>query len=691
MITRIEATNVKGRDFSHGLSAITAIVGPNRTGKTAVIDAVLLSLLGYHPTLGKRGTGKLMGNSAVMSVFADTSAGTFRQSWKKTPAGGLSRDKSDMPVEWPVPALQTSAFLGLGPKDRLRMLAGLIPDDGNANLASADIALTVAANPAALWHPPVKKSDETELEWIERIAVEVESGRKTWKQDLTTFTQTLRGLDQVEEMPDVSPEQVSTAREAHRAATTAHAQAEARYNQYRNARASMADQTDEVIDLVAAGRVLDEARQARDNGRRRQQWEQTEQILLDRAAAIRGEIDELLAKDQPDMMIPDDFTKFADTARIELQTAAAEVSRCEAEVRRTATALETITRQIANLSGLECCPTCKLSGPGFKDQIAEVFETQRSEASTAALLASANAGNARVAQKDAAEAVDRVIAMERVAVIRLTLGVRQSDVSKVQRELMDHRATWYGPVPDPVATSELIGAVAAAEIELARQQGVEKKRRDAGMVATMSQEDEDALFRIAEQAETDLITAEEKLEALQSKLAQADLIRNRTLERARIEKRITDAEAAIKALDAIEAQIRTSQVGLLERLCRPVLAVADHLCRGIFDGGFSLNSTSFDLEIHDEASESTVSFETFSGAEKLIATAALQIALATSAPFRLAILDEFTSITGPAKEQFVANLLGAIRDGTIRQVLLTDHDSGFWSGRAVAELTVITA
>ncbi len=52
-LTRIEANNLKGKPFAYDLSPAVAIIGPNFAGKTRVIDAIRLALLGYLPELGK--------------------------------------------------------------------------------------------------------------------------------------------------------------------------------------------------------------------------------------------------------------------------------------------------------------------------------------------------------------------------------------------------------------------------------------------------------------------------------------------------------------------------------------------------------------------------------------------------------------------------------------------------------------
>src|SRR5712691_4235604 len=57
IIKRIQFKNLKGRSDDVELASGTIIYGRNFTGKTAVIDAIKLALLGSHPSLDKTGRG----------------------------------------------------------------------------------------------------------------------------------------------------------------------------------------------------------------------------------------------------------------------------------------------------------------------------------------------------------------------------------------------------------------------------------------------------------------------------------------------------------------------------------------------------------------------------------------------------------------------------------------------------------
>ena len=74
-ITKTSLTNVKGVSGVFDFGAATLICGPNATGKTAILDSIRLSMLGYHPKLGKQNKSIFAISSGInmeTSVIMDT-------------------------------------------------------------------------------------------------------------------------------------------------------------------------------------------------------------------------------------------------------------------------------------------------------------------------------------------------------------------------------------------------------------------------------------------------------------------------------------------------------------------------------------------------------------------------------------------------------------------------------------------
>ena len=131
-ISRLYATNLKGRSFSYDLSPINIIVAPNEYGKTAVLDAVILSLMGYKLKPGKkpmktadaifRSCGCHGGGATELTVGAVLSDGVgIRRSWTMK-RGKITYDGPDK--EWIPPLLlDPSGFFAMsGPERRNHVL-----------------------------------------------------------------------------------------------------------------------------------------------------------------------------------------------------------------------------------------------------------------------------------------------------------------------------------------------------------------------------------------------------------------------------------------------------------------------------------------------------------------------------------------------------------------------------------------
>jgi energy-coupling factor transporter ATP-binding protein EcfA2 len=68
-IKRLAAKNLKGLSFAHDLGEATVFIGKNGSGKSARLEAAMIGLLGYLPSLGKRNADTMELSSSVgMSV-----------------------------------------------------------------------------------------------------------------------------------------------------------------------------------------------------------------------------------------------------------------------------------------------------------------------------------------------------------------------------------------------------------------------------------------------------------------------------------------------------------------------------------------------------------------------------------------------------------------------------------------------
>lgn len=121
---------------THELSQRHIITGPNRSGKTAIIDAISLALAGYIPRLGKSGDKlePVIGKSMKAVAVANLSEGLPRAfSIEKKPNGAVSKTSSHKEPLTPF-VIDSSLFLAAKPAERITMIqnaAGVDPSSLN--------------------------------------------------------------------------------------------------------------------------------------------------------------------------------------------------------------------------------------------------------------------------------------------------------------------------------------------------------------------------------------------------------------------------------------------------------------------------------------------------------------------------------------------------------------------------------
>lgn len=146
ILSKITGRHVKGGDFSYILGPATVFTGDNDAGKTRILDAIQLALLGYVPALGKQNasTAQLM-DGAEMIIEAEITDGlvvyALRRRWYlsgnsvKTDfaiPGALQDKIADAPL---AVMLSSSAYFALDPIERVRYVAAHCPAEGISNAA----------------------------------------------------------------------------------------------------------------------------------------------------------------------------------------------------------------------------------------------------------------------------------------------------------------------------------------------------------------------------------------------------------------------------------------------------------------------------------------------------------------------------------------------------------------------------
>lgn len=135
-ITSISLENLKGRTCSYDLAPTTVIVGAPFSGKTAVLDAIKVGLLGYHPKLGKRpgDTFKLATGSA-MSVALTFDGGISLSRSLASTRGTVNLRTTGEGPEVSAVLFDLNTYLSMSAKERLAYVAAQVRpgDDDDFN------------------------------------------------------------------------------------------------------------------------------------------------------------------------------------------------------------------------------------------------------------------------------------------------------------------------------------------------------------------------------------------------------------------------------------------------------------------------------------------------------------------------------------------------------------------------------
>jgi hypothetical protein len=120
--------NVKGRSGEYLLPAVSVVVGENFSGKSAILTALRLALIGYDPALGKTpgATWQLSGGTEMsVSLWKDATT-HCRRTWKLA-KGSVTKDEQCSTWNIPAALVDVREFLGMPAKKRAEYILGIVP------------------------------------------------------------------------------------------------------------------------------------------------------------------------------------------------------------------------------------------------------------------------------------------------------------------------------------------------------------------------------------------------------------------------------------------------------------------------------------------------------------------------------------------------------------------------------------
>lgn len=621
-LSSLSARNFKGLTFSLDLGAINFLVGSNFAGKTARTDAIRLLLLGYLPELGKTNDATFgLASGREMELSGEFDDGTkIRRAWRAK--GNSIVRENDLPPSFDekseeLVALMLNAETYFAKSERARVEyvarnvklgAGWSPAEiierVDADLGEpCDEAAKIAS---LLLHAAAQTGDDevSPQEFVEAAIAAVDDAGKAAKAHAGKMEKTAQGLAYLRANDEPAVDLGALDRKRE-------------------------DLVRAVSDLVATRERHSAAYESAVANRRRR---------VELTAAVAPKPRFVAAKEQLSGKIESanyDLSRLTVRTDEEVEKLRGEENDARACLRDHEKDLKLVRESISfNDAALmavdidEKCPYCGASGDGWKTlkraeinsaiaglktkeaQLVAHVETLRAQVETrfnAALEARNEQSQLRTTQSTLATLQRDLDAVEKAIAV---LATKEEEISRI-------------PAEDPET-------VIAAETA---QTAINVKNDE---VATIDRDRKTAMGRASE---------------LQ-RLAQAETDRDGAKK-----------EAEIAALALVK--LREVQSKMVAEAFRPVLSEANRLFGHALKTPLEYNADK--AEIGTRRAGVWVGHKTFSGVEKLLCYAAIQMALASKSPIRIMLLDEMLRAQGPVFSEVVDACKQAVREHGIDQ------------------------
>lgn len=634
-ITQVIARGLKRRDFDVTLDRANVITGDNFAGKTEILDAITLGLVGYSPALGNtpRATfGLCRGSLLEIELRFDTNDRLIRTWWLD---GDAVKSKHTIPAGLknnPLLAtmLDANEYFALGPTDRTRYVFANCPVEivtreemqrrVDAVVEALDLEPAGVYALAPYFQQVDDKSNERfmknqpKLTPQEEIATLLELVATDWTLQKNEAAQQQGTINTITaQRADEEPGAPLASLEDERASLTR--EIEAIQTRKDDIIGSFTKMTGDRMRRAAIAREISQTDKTRlDLVTLKEKLSLIEQ-------AVAGFVPVTMERSQASLQL---------IADAQARKLAAYKVGAEAKVK-----YMDADKGLAALAGATVCPFCGATGEGWKE-LKRAQYVSEIEAANLVIASSEKSYQLNTAEEVAAKTTNADLLSE---------AKRQNDV---------------------IAQAEQVrAAISRLEPSMTK---LESLNAELGRLAV----DDPALTTKAETIQTELNIKNADLRALNVSITTAagragDLVRMANAEKLR------DAAEARKALAAAAGkELKLVQAEMVDGAFKPLLQVAN----AIFAGVLPFEIEYRDGEIGGRADGVWRGHKTMSGVERLLVYCAIQMALAARSPIRVANLDEMGRLVTKRIPNFACAILGAIRDGYIDQAFLVDPERG---------------
>lgn len=625
-IKNVAAAGLKGLIFDWDLAPVTLVVGDSFSGKTAVLDALRLGLLGYHPGLGKR-PGDTFRLSGASNLVVDITLDDGKRIGRRWARDGQSIKYTGPGPEdalLPLIALDSREYFSLTAAQRLSYLFARM-DPAKVGLTPADIAAKVRGASLVGTGPDAEAAQAEIAEVIHGLVEAAKSEEATIQQ----FADTI-----VMDLLDRKKEAAASARAARGAVQTA-------------AR---------VADFAAAPRnVAAELRAAKEALGVAQAAKATLGAQAQEASSLVARIAEA-NKPQPDYAAQIEDAKKAlaalppmpkpdkDAAMDDYKTETI-VTTAEADLKRAEAAETEEAAQFAKDMKAKACPHCLSSRKGWQEHIEARHVEMAAKLAEARVKAKVILMTAKAVHKKAAARFAKAQAeIDELARI------------EIEKERIEGRIRSLQGLASEITSR-------AKEVE-----GLTVRLK------TLPPTDAEALrktvlaLELAQARVADLEASQQRWVAAQ---AEENARRRSVAEAGKQEARAAVFKAAAESAQAVQAEaISRAVAGLID--------VANKFTAGIMRAPIEYRDGDVGY-VRDGVWVGHGDGALFSGTEAALAYAGLAVALAASAPARIVLMDELGVMDERTRVLAVERMRILVADGTIDQFVGCDvGKKGWW-------------
>ena len=676
MIKQIKITGLKGADGTYELAPLTAIVAPNASGKTAVLDAIQLVTTGAHPAFGKTGKAIMqMAPGTSLSIEATIESGKcLKRTWTMSKTGSV-KSTADLPDDWDgtglAMAFSPTQFLALNARGRVDYILANVPDGTVPEGASArDRIDREMAGPARLTPAEVEAFDRPMVDVLADAKEACIEARRATKQDRTRSLETVRGLE--DGMRDAeAPERVE--REAVDETGKAYLEAQRELTRIAERHREASRRLEKFTAIPhETWTPADEDRLA---------TVEAEFLALEKATREKASIEQQITAIMRNAPEPEEVDEAAeiwardksaeggvtlDEARDELAGLEREYADARHFIERDERALAEHERETAILLDADACPTCGAVGEDFRAPLTAAREKVRGR-----MLSELEAKQVHSATIED----DIIVARHRICVLAakdiLFRDTRASDdIDQLRRAQAN--------APD------------AGRIEEVREEVRALRQRKIHACAIASMGDVPTPASIADLASLEAEcreTAEaRRVEALAADGKHATWLRHggalRQLETAR--EHLEATEIRLTKIADLLAYVEGAAASMAQAISAPLRHGLQAFTAGVLPGEVHVYP---DLSLAYVDERGTRPFDALSGGERAVIAFALSAFLASLTPLRLACFDEASVLDKQWRPAFLKRIAERVADGTLSQAIATDHNE---RGFAEAGWTLLT-